>query len=180
MSAVARPQAQPDPPTGRQLGRRTHLALVPEPATVMLPTIGMAGPSGFQATLPGECWPALAMTQFQQPGQPIIGWWEIAKDEAVRFLVDWKHKLHLQGEDYQRPYGSMYFRMDVLGRPAAVVVLASTCNTWVSKVHGLRRYDCVDLARICRSPDRRCAGARCVDAAAQQNVKPAATANRHQ
>jgi len=155
MSAVARPQAQPDPPTGRQLGRRTHLALVPEPATVMLPTIGMAGPSGFQATLPGECWPALAMTQFQQPGQPIIGWWEIAKDEAVRFLVDWKHKLHLQGEDYQRPYGSMYFRMDVLGRPAAVVVLASTCNTWVSKVHGLRRYDCVDLARICRSPDRR-------------------------
>lgn len=80
---------------------------------------------------------------------------EIAKEEAVKLLIQWRHKLHLKGEPYQRPYGSMFFRMDVLGRPAAVVALASSCNTWVSKKHGLGRYDCVDLARICRTPDRR-------------------------
>jgi hypothetical protein len=49
----------------------------------------------------------------------------------------------------------MFFRMDVLGRPAAIVSLASSPNEWVSKKHGLGRYDCVDLSRICRSPDRR-------------------------
>lgn len=64
-------------------------------------------------------------------------------------------KLHRKGENYERPYGSMYFRMDVLGRPAAVVVLASSPNPSVSHQHGLHRYNCVDLARICRSPDRR-------------------------
>jgi hypothetical protein len=97
----------------------------------------------------------LAVTQFQRPDQPIIAWWEIGKDEAEWFLVAWKHKLHLKGEKYERPFGSMYFRMDVMGRPAAVVILASSCNTWVSKERNLSRYDCVDLARICRSLDRR-------------------------
>jgi hypothetical protein len=133
-----------------------HLTAVPDRlSTVTLPPIGLHGTAGVQGTLPGECWPALALSQFQKPCQPIIGCWEIEKAEAVGYLIDWQHKLHLNGESYKRPFGSMYFRMDVMGRPAAVVVLASTCNKWVSKERDLCRFDCVDLARICRSPDRR-------------------------
>lgn len=122
---------------------------------VTLPPVGLQGPDGRQDTLPGVCWPTLAIQQFQQPGRPIIGWWEIEKDEAVSYLINWRHKLHLNGEPYTRPFGSMFFLMEVMGRPAAVVVLASSCNTWVSKERNLSRFDCVDLARICRSPDRR-------------------------
>jgi hypothetical protein len=136
-------------------GRR-HLALVPEVVpNVPLPPIALNGPDGQQATLPGVCWPTLSVTQFQRPGRPVIGWWEIEKEEAVRFLIDWQHKLHRKGEEYKRPFGSMFFLMEVLGRPAAVVSLASSGNEWVSKKHGLGRYDCVDLSRICRSPDHR-------------------------
>jgi hypothetical protein len=146
----------PEAPMPERAPRRRHLAAVPDQLpTVALPPIGLHGSAGVQGTLPGECWAALALTQFQNPGQPIIGCWEIEKAEAVGYLIDWQHKLHQEGEDYKRPFGSMYFRMDVMGRPAAIVVLASTCNKWVSKKHGLKRFDCVDLARICRSPDRR-------------------------
>ncbi len=136
--------------------RRRHLTLVrPAGSAPALPPILLGGDGGRQDRLPGECWPALAVTQFQQPGRPVIAWWEIEEDEAVRFLVDWQHKLHLNSEPYKRPFGTMWFRMDVLGRPAAIVSLASSPNEWVSKKHGLGRYDCVDLSRICRSPDRR-------------------------
>jgi hypothetical protein len=136
--------------------RRPRLALVPNAfPTVPLPPISLHGPGGQQGTLPGVCWPALAIKQFQRPDRPIIGWWEIEKTEAVELLIAWRHKLHLQGETYTRPFGSMFFLMEVMGRPAAVVALASSPNEWVSKKHGLGRYDCVDLSRICRSPDRR-------------------------
>jgi len=134
--------------------RRQRLALVANDQPVLRP-IALQGEGHHQETLPGEFWPALSLTQFQQPSRPIIGWWEIDEDEAVKLLIEWKHKLHENGEPYERPYGSMYFRMDVMGRPTAVVVTASSCNQWVSKKHGLGRYDCVDLARICRSPDHR-------------------------
>ncbi len=154
MNALAQPRQTatvPATPPGRR-----HLTLVNgPPSSVALPPIAVKGEDGYQATLPGECWPALALTQFQAPNRPVIAWWEIDKKEAVRFLIDWKHKLHENGEPYERPFGTMFSRMDVLGRPAAVLALASSCNTWVSKDHGLSRYDCVDLARICRSPDRR-------------------------
>ena len=155
MSGSAALLVPPAPPPDPVPGRR-HLHVVPERSpTVGLPPLALHGSEGIQGTLPGECWSALALTQFQRPGQPIIGCWEIDKQEAVGYLIAWRHKLHANGEDYKRPFGSMYFRMDVMGRPAAVVVLASTCNKWVSKKHGLARFDCVDLARICRSPDRR-------------------------
>lgn len=131
-----------------------HLTLVTG-AQQSLPPIALHGQGHHQATLPGEFWPALSLTQFQQPGRPIIGWWEIEQHEAEELLIGWKHRLHENGEPYKRPFGSMYFRMDVMGRPTAVVVTASSCNEWVSKKHGLGRYDCVDLARICRSPDHR-------------------------
>jgi hypothetical protein len=131
------------------------LALLPHPAAPVMPEITMRGPSGQTRKLPGVFWPELALTGFQRPGRPLIGWWEIDEDDAVAYLTDWQHKLHLEGEPYERPYGSMFFLMEVMGRPAAVVALASSCNTWVSKKHGLSRYDCVDLARICRSLDHR-------------------------
>ncbi len=144
------------PRLARPHRHRAHLAVVPNGILgVALPPIGVRGPVGPQATLPGACWPALAIKQFQRPGRPIIGWWEIEKQEAEALLIQWKHKLHLNGEPYTRPFGSMFFLMEVMGRPAAVVVLASTCNTWVSKERNLSRYDCVDLARICRSLDHR-------------------------
>jgi hypothetical protein len=145
--ALARPVAS------RAAG--THLHLIPPTATGVLPPILLGGEAACQDTLPGECWPALAVTQFQRPGRPVIAWWEINEEEAVKILIDWQHKLHLNGEPYERPFGTLFFRMDVLGRPAAVVALASSPNVWVSKKHQLGRYDCVDLARICRSPDRR-------------------------
>lgn len=152
MSTVALPQ-QPRDAT-RAADRQQSLTLVTG-ANPALPPIALQGEGHHQDTLPGEFWPALSFTQFQQPGRPIIGWWEIGEGEAVKLLIDWKHKLHENGETYSRPYGSMFFRMDVMGRPAAVVVTASSCNKWVSMKDGLGRYDCVDLARICRSPDRR-------------------------
>ena len=120
---------------------RAHLTLVPDALpTVALPPIGVRGPAGRQDSLPGMCWPALAIKQFQRPGRPIIGWWEIEKAEAEACLIAWKHKLHLDGEPYTRPFGSMFFLMEVMGRPAAIVVLASSCNTWVSKARNLSRY----------------------------------------
>jgi hypothetical protein len=142
------------PPAGAVLPGRAALKLV-TPGDQQFSPIALHGEGQHQDTLPGEFWPALSFPQFQAPGTPIIGWWEIDKHEATRLLIEWKHKLHENGEPYQRPFGSMFFRMDVMGRPAAVVVIASTCNKWVSKKQGLTRYDCVDLARICRSPDRR-------------------------
>ncbi len=141
-------------PGERPTRRRARLRVVGR-APAPLGPLGVHGPGGVQGTLPGECWPALSVTQFQRPGRPVIAFWEIGKPEAVGMLVDWRHKLHLNGEPYQRPFGSIFFVMEVLGRPAAVVVLASSPNEWVSKEHGLGRYDCVDLARICRSPDHR-------------------------
>jgi hypothetical protein len=146
----------PQPPAVERAPARPRLAVVRCTLTgPTCPPILLGGDAHYQDTLPGECWAELAALQFQQPGKPVIGWWEIEKGEAVRLLIDWHHKLHLDGQDYERPYGSMYFRMDVLGRPAAVVVLASSPNSSVSQDHGLHRYNCVDLARICRSPDRR-------------------------
>ncbi len=146
-------------PAGRPAGAaaqpvRAALKLAGRGGEPLAP-IALHGEGRHQDTLPGEFWPALSFTQFQAPGTPIIGWWEIDKHEAVRLLIGWKHKLHENGEPYERPFGSMFFRMDVMGRPAAVVAIASTCNKWVSKKHGITRYDAVDLARICRSPDRR-------------------------
>jgi hypothetical protein len=153
--AVASPLDLTDA-TRKPVQLRAHLAVAPPLLDAPgMPPILLGGDAGSQDTLPGECWPALAVTQFQQPGRPVIGWWEIEKGEAVRLLIDWHHKLHLDGEAYERPYGSMYFRMDVLGRPAGIVVLASSPNPSVSKDHGLHRFNCVDLSRICRSPDRR-------------------------
>lgn len=108
-----------------------------------------------QLQLPGDSWPALTRTQALRPDRPLIGVWEIPTREAERMLIAWKHPLHANGEKYTRPLGRMFFLMEVLGRPAAVVGLASICNTWVCKKRGLSRYDCVDLARICRSPDQR-------------------------
>jgi hypothetical protein len=155
MTAVEAATSTPDP-GGRLVPRRRHLTIVrPARLAPTLPPILLGGEAGAQDRLPGECWPALAVTQFQQPGRPVIAWWEIDEDEAVKFLIDWQHKLHINGEPYTRPFGTMFFRMDVLGRPAAIVSLASSPNEWVSKKHGLGRYDCVDLSRICRSPDRR-------------------------
>ncbi len=146
--------ASPQPIRTRKDARR--LQIVPEcSATVHLPTIALQGPDGRQGSLPGICWPALATRQFQRPGKPIIGWWEIARPEAEHYLIEWRHKLHLAGEKYTRPFGRMFFLMEVMGRPAAVVALASSCNKWVSKKHSLTRYDCVDIARLCRSPDQR-------------------------
>lgn len=141
-----------DPPPDP--GGHAHLQLVQSGQQPLSP-IAVHGEGHHQDTLPGEFWPALSFTQFQRPGRPIIDWWEIGEDEAVKLLIEWKHKLHENGEPYERPYGSMFFRMDVMGRPAAIVVTASSCNEWVSKKHGLGRYDCVDLARICRSPEHR-------------------------
>lgn len=143
------PDTQPRP-----LHRRQRLTLATDVSPALTP-IAVHGEGRHQDTLPGEFWPALSVTQFQQPGRPIISWWQITKGEAVKLLIDWKHRLHEHGQPYKRPFGSMYFRMDVMGRPTAVVVTASSCNEWVSKKHGLGRYDCVDLARICRSPDHR-------------------------
>lgn len=156
MSAPATAKQDAEQRTNRAALSRRHLTVVPRPIEQLrMPPLMFGGDAGAQDTLPGECWPALAVTQAQQPGRPVIGWWEIEKTEAVRLLIDWQHKLHRKGQDYKRPFGSMYFRMDVLGRPAAVVVLASSPNPSVSHQHGLHRYNCVDLARICRSPDRR-------------------------
>jgi hypothetical protein len=135
---------------------RAHLALVREAPTVPLPPIGLALEGNLQQQqLPGACWPAVVIAQHQRPGRPIVGLWEIQKEDAERLLIEWKHPLHDRGQPYTRPFGSMFFLLEVQGRPAAVVALASTCNTWVSKRLNLSRYDCVDLARICRSPDRR-------------------------
>jgi hypothetical protein len=139
-------------------GKPAGAALPPRPTLQLvngaqgLSPIALHGEGHHQDTLPGEFWPALALTQFQAPGKPIIGWWEIDKHQATRLLIQWKHKLHENGEPYKRPFGSMFFVMEVQGRAAAVVAIASTCNKWVSKERGLGRYDCVDLARICRSP----------------------------
>jgi hypothetical protein len=147
---------QPAGCVSRACRRQGHLALVPDAIpTVSLPPIGLALEGRTQQTLPGVCWPAAALTQAQRPGRPIISVWEINKKEAERLLIAWRHELHLNGERYTRPFGSMFFLMEVMGRPAAVVVLASSCNEWVSKERNLRRYDCVDIARLCRSPDRR-------------------------
>jgi hypothetical protein len=99
---------------------------------------------------------------------PLVAFYEVALAEAEELLIAWRHPLHLpteqypNGRPYTRPFGHMAFVMEDGGRRAAVVVLASTVNASVSKKHGLHRYNCVDLARLARSPDRR--DARCLRA----------------
>lgn len=92
---------------------------------------------------------------------PLVAFYEVPLAEAQERLIAWRHPLHLPteqhpaGTPYTRPFGNISFVMEDNGRPAAVVVLASTVNASVSREHGLHRYNCVDLARIARSPDRR-------------------------
>jgi hypothetical protein len=92
---------------------------------------------------------------------PAVAFYEVPLEEAEELLIAWRHPLHLPTEDYPhgkpytRPFGRMCFVMEDGGRRAAVVVLASTVNVSVSHEHGLHRYNCVDLARLARSPDRR-------------------------
>ncbi len=86
---------------------------------------------------------------------PAVAFYEVDLAEAVDYLIAWRHPLHLNGEAFTRPFGRMAFVMEDRGRVAATLVLASTINASVSKEHGLHRYNCVDLARIARSPDRR-------------------------
>jgi hypothetical protein len=92
---------------------------------------------------------------------PAIAFYEVPMAQAQDLLIAWRHPLHLpteehpQGQPYNRPCGRIRFLMEDAGRPAAVVVLASTINVNVSKEHGLHRYNCVDIARLGRSPDRR-------------------------
>jgi hypothetical protein len=89
------------------------------------------------------------------PGSPLVAFYEIDKTTAVEHLIAWRHPLHLDGEDFTRPFGRIAFAMEDRGRHAAVVILASTINASVDKTRGLHRYNCVDMARIARSNDRR-------------------------
>lgn len=92
---------------------------------------------------------------------PLVAFYEVPLQEAQAHLIAWRHPLHLPtpehpaGRPYDRPFGRISFVMEHEGRPAAVVVLASTVNASVAKDRGLHRYNCVDLARIGRSTDRR-------------------------
>jgi hypothetical protein len=93
---------------------------------------------------------------------PVVAFYEVPLSEAKELMISWRHPLHLPTEEYPsgtpytRPFGHISFVMEDNGRRAAVVILASTVNASVSKRHGLHRYNCVDLARLGRSPDRRC------------------------
>jgi hypothetical protein len=92
---------------------------------------------------------------------PAIAFYQVDTAEAEELLIAWRHPLHLpddehpDGRPYTRPFGSLAFVMEERGRRAATVVLASSINASVSQDLGLHRYNCVDLARIARSPDRR-------------------------
>jgi hypothetical protein len=87
---------------------------------------------------------------------PLVAFYQVdVKTEAVPLLIEWRHDLHLNGETSIRPFWKIAFVMEDRGRPAGVVVLASTINASVCKDEGLHRYNTVDIARICRNPDRR-------------------------
>jgi hypothetical protein len=92
---------------------------------------------------------------------PAVAFYQVASREAERLLIDWRHPLHLptaeypDGHPYTRPFGRLPFVMEDRGRPAAVVIIASTPNASVASSRGLNRYNTLDLARIARSPDRR-------------------------
>lgn len=87
---------------------------------------------------------------------PLVAFYQVDVDkEAVPLLIEWRHDLHLAGEKKIRPFGKVAFVMEDRGRPCAVMVLASTINASVCAPMGLHRYNTVDIARICRSPDRR-------------------------
>lgn len=87
---------------------------------------------------------------------PLVAFYQVdVKTEAVPLLIQWRHDLHLNGETSIRPFGKIAFVMEDRGRPAGVVVLASTINVSVCQEQGLHRYNTVDIARICRNPDRR-------------------------
>lgn len=87
---------------------------------------------------------------------PLVAFYQVdVKKEAVPLLIEWRHDLHLNGEKKIRPFGALGFVMEDRGRPAAVMVLASTINASVCAEQGLHRYNTVDIARICRNPDRR-------------------------
>ncbi|GAA2628057.1 hypothetical protein GCM10010411_76640 [Actinomadura fulvescens] len=92
---------------------------------------------------------------------PAVAFYQVDLAEAEELLIKWRHPLHLPdgdhpaGRPYTRPFGSLAFVMEDRGRHAAAIVLASTINPSVSKIHGWHRYNTVDLARIARSPDRR-------------------------
>jgi hypothetical protein len=92
---------------------------------------------------------------------PVVAFYQVDLVEAEELLIRWRHPLHLPadehpaGRPYRRPFGSLAFVMEENGRRAATVVLASTINASVCKAQGWHRYNCVDLAWIGRSPDRR-------------------------
>lgn len=92
---------------------------------------------------------------------PAVAFYRVDLKEAQDLLIRWRHPLHLPeaeypaGRPYTRPFGRMPFVMEDRGRPAAVVVIASSVNASVARDRSLHRYNTLDLARIARSPDRR-------------------------
>jgi hypothetical protein len=77
---------------------------------------------------------------------PAVAFYRVELKEAEELLIAWRHPLHLpddeypQGRPYTRPFGRLPFVMEDRGRPAAVVVIASSVNTSVARDRDLHRY----------------------------------------
>lgn len=153
-----------------QLAVRDHLEPIVAPGACHRPLIvpgahgdrtdvRVALPDGSVAALPASTWPRIAQAQAGQPGDPILSVSETTTAQAQELLIDWAHPLHQRtqehpdGTPYQRPFGRKCFLLEVLGRPASVVILATTINQWVIKDVGLTRRNCLDLARIGRADE---------------------------
>ncbi|MPZ13785.1 MAG: hypothetical protein GEU73_05075 [Chloroflexi bacterium] len=84
--------------------------------------------------------------QAAQARFPMMNVGEVSEDESNALLVKWEHPLG----PCERPFGQQGFVLDVFGEPVALAVSASTVS---STVHGYRRNQVVELARIARHPD---------------------------
>jgi hypothetical protein len=131
-----------------------------------MPEIRAKLPDGSIGVAEGDLAPELAQAQMAldlagagardgaraRHDRPVFAIHEVKAREADELLVDFGHPLGpYKPNGRGRGFGYMAFICEAFGRPVCVLISASTPNQWVSKRHGLHRYNVVELARIARA-----------------------------
>lgn len=133
-------------------------ASIPSLAQPAPPAIQVAMPDGSTLEIPGVRWPQpdiwTASERRALLGErPPVEVRRLTRKEANLLSADW----HPLGAE-TRPFGYHAFALFVEREPLALATAGSTHSATVDGSLGLRRENCIELTRLCRSPTEQAAG----------------------
>ncbi len=127
-------------------------------APVNPPSIAVAMPDGSTVQIPGAQWPqpdvwAASERRALLGERPPVQIRRLTRKEANLLAADW----HPLGAE-TRPFGYHAFALFVAREPLALATAGRAHSAIVNGPLGLRRENCVELTRLCRSPQAKAHG----------------------